>query len=968
MSFGFPPSDPPNLGLFSNNGGHVLQSESSPNHKNPEQAATGTTETSDVSPRLTFNSLTLDELSEELDRRTKETQRLQDELEHATKVTLERFGCTYGIHSSPGQSCHNHRFNVSDDSSHQHAVTQPLVCDPDNSNQAVVQRDVFENAVDDCLQQLSDLQLNKTHNQPEQEAPSVEKAIMNLQTKLVKLQMEKEVLSDLRLKDSRKHVDQMEKMLFMLEELQNIKRDADQKLQETEDEALALNRRVKTLERHVKAMFSSLLSHEKEPGHNANARPTVATSPRQLTEDFNYETDELQERFFLAMEHLGSGECSEVNKQKERMEDLVTSLGQEVSLLTHKLTSSKNNSVSLSVKLELLKKLAERQTSLHQCQIRELESTLSSHKDKVCCLEQQLVQVQAQLVDARREKERSLWQTEELQSQLGQFKRCGEQQQCELQEEVKALRGRLEAAREQLHIGGEEKICLQTLLEQRTQEGRKSQELLEDKNNEVQLRQQEAQHHLARLEEAQSWCRTLHAEGETLRLKLGDREKMIDALRLQLESSIQMTVQHSRTIDNLHQENSLLSNQLNQHKLEIQQLRAELNQLRSDLAPAEHERRQLQASVAEQSQRVQEETLEKQQLTTQLEVQRVHLLTLTKELKELQQFHSCKNEEHEGVVLKLQSQLRDTHDELDQVRITLRTLEGADGHGLQVATDMQREITARREQIDSLQGKIQHLEETTERLYQEKRYQSLERQSRLQELTLVREEKKQLGNELEALRSKDKQLRDRIGQLEAILHKMSESFADCQDFIQLQEQEFFRLKLQHALDLKELQGQTALNVPPPDLCPPTPPAHTAPPSSQHAASTQTTSKRQQESPALELRSLVKELRGVISENHRPPTDISAAGSGFHRRRSAPDRVHRTTFSTDKDEEVTSGSRLRRKTCGSEPHFLSTAGLSGKAVDKSFTDSTAAKYTSSLQLLSLGRRSPVHSLLTSDPNS
>lgn len=31
---------------------------------------------------------------------------------------------------------------------------------------------------------------------------------------------------------------------------------------------------------------------------------------------------------------------------------------------------------------------------------------------------------------------------------------------------------------------------------------------------------------------------------------------------------------------------------------------------------------------------------------------------------------------------------------------------------------------------------------------------------------------------------------------------MSESFADCQDFIQLQEQQFFRLKLKHALDLK----------------------------------------------------------------------------------------------------------------------------------------------------------------------
>lgn len=38
--------------------------------------------------------------------------------------------------------------------------------------------------------------------------------------------------------------------------------------------------------------------------------------------------------------------------------------------------------------------------------------------------------------------------------------------------------------------------------------------------------------------------------------------------------------------------------------------------------------------------------------------------------------------------------------------------------GLQVATDMQAEITARREQVDSLQGKIQHLEEAVEKLHQ----------------------------------------------------------------------------------------------------------------------------------------------------------------------------------------------------------------------------------------------------------
>ncbi|XP_035846676.1 coiled-coil domain-containing protein 158-like isoform X10 [Sander lucioperca] len=880
MSSEFQPSDRQTIPLFSNNGAHA---QLPPKYNVTKLTQAGTTDIyDDASSRLRFNSLTLDELSEELNRRTKETQRLQEEVENATKLTLERFACTYGINSSPGQSCHNHRrFDVYDSpgntilTTDQQAVTQPLVLNQGDISSPG--KKVFENAVEDCLQQLSDLQLHKTHDQPEQEPFSFDKAIVNLQTKLHKVQKEKDDLSNLRLKDSRVHVGQMEKMLCMLEALQNIQRAEDQKLQETEEETLALNRKIETLEQNVKEMYS-LKSHETQCGHNAITSPDVATSSRQLspaakkTEDFNDETDEVQERLFLS-KHLGSEECSGVNKQKERMEDLIASLGQEMALLTAKLSSSKNNSVSLSVKLELLKKLAERQTSLHQCQVSELESTLWSHTDKVCCLEQQLIEAQSQLVDAQRERERSLQQAEELRSQLGQLKRCGEQQQGDLQEEVKALRGQLEAARE-------EKSCLQ--------EGRKSQELLEEKNKELQFRQQEAQHHLARLEEAQSRCQALHAEVETLRQSLGDREKMI-------ESSIHMTAQHRSTIDELHQENSLLSNQLNQHKLEIQQLRAELDRRNSDLAAAEHERRQLQASVAEQSQRVQEESLEKRQLTIQLEVQCMQLLTLTKKHKELQQLHSCKNEEHEGVVLKLQSQLRNAHDELDQVGSTLRTLEGADGHGLQVAVDMQEEITARREQVDSLQGKIQHLEDILDKLYQEKRYQSLENQRQLGELTFVREEKRQLGNELEALRSKDKQLGERISQLEAILHK-------------------------------------------------------------------------QESPAWELRSLVKELREVISENRGPHTD--------NRRRSAPERVHSTMLSTDKAEKVKAGSRLRRKTCSSEPRFLKAAELNGKTINsKSFNESrvisspaTAAWYTSSPQLLSLGRRSPVHSLLTSDPNS
>lgn len=97
----------------------------------------------------------------------------------------------------------------------------------------------------------------------------------------------------------------MEKMLYMLEELQEIKRAGDQKLQESEDEALELNRRVETLERNIKEIYSSLLSQEKQCGGEAITSANVATSSRQpflatkLTEKFDNKIDKIQEKLFL---------------------------------------------------------------------------------------------------------------------------------------------------------------------------------------------------------------------------------------------------------------------------------------------------------------------------------------------------------------------------------------------------------------------------------------------------------------------------------------------------------------------------------------------------------------------------------------------------------------------------------------------------------------------------------------------
>ncbi|XP_056601662.1 uncharacterized protein LOC130419173 isoform X2 [Triplophysa dalaica] len=107
--------------------------------------------------------------------------------------------------------------------------------------------------------------------------------------------------------------------------------------------------------------------------------------------------------------------------------------------------------------------------------------------------------------------------------------------------------------------------------------------------------------------------------------------------------------------------------------------------------------------------------------------------------------------------------------------------------GLKFSLGMQRQITAKREQIDFLQVQIQQLEETVEKLKLDKHQQALEVQRQTQELMSESEIRRTLEAEVKASYSQERGLKRRAERLE-----MSGSFAECQDFIQEQEQEIMR--------------------------------------------------------------------------------------------------------------------------------------------------------------------------------
>uniref|UniRef100_A0A673X8Y3 Coiled-coil domain-containing protein 158-like n=1 Tax=Salmo trutta TaxID=8032 RepID=A0A673X8Y3_SALTR len=903
-----------------------------------------TTRTNDTStvPRRYNN---LDELSEELDRRTKETQMLQEEVEHATKITMEKMGRTCPS-SSPSQMNYFPIFmdGSSEENSEVLSVIQPLTYGLELVRSGITfpGKDVLENAIGDYSQQVSELQkqLSETHELHEQQKFYFRQSIIKLQTKLQEFQIEKDALADLRMKESRKQADVMGKMQAMIRELQATKQIGDQRLLEAEDEAKSQSRRAESRERTLQEVYSTLLAYEKRCGNNLyTSQDALGVAVEKVVHDLEHANHSLRESLLLLKEQM------EIQEQKCQ------------------------EKAEIMLKEQRERKQGESQASVHQCQVNDLESALSvlrselldtqqGHEDKVGALEMLLAEAQSQVGEAQRGRDRSLQQTEELDSRLCQLTLLSEKHQLEQQKELAVVRRELELTADQLNKAKDEELRLQALKGDRDEELKKVLALLEERDRELQQGR-------ARLEEAQGSCQALRAETEVLRLKLEDREKMVDLLRLQMESTTQMTVQHGRSIDSLHNEKSRLSNQLNEHKLEIQQLRTCLEQREECLAVLEQERRVQQAGLSKQSCCVKELTLEKQQLTAELEVQRMQLVCLTEEYEELKRLHSSKSEEQEGVVVGLKAQLKTTRAELDQARSTLRTLEGADGHGLRVAMGMQKQITAKREQIDTLQGRIQLLEETMDKLTEEKRYQSLESKRQIQLLASVTEEKRQVAAEVETVRSLEGRLREKVAKLETALHKMSESFVHCQDFIQLQEQEFVRLKLQHALDVKGQNLRATGNAQRASLSSPT--ALTALPSK---CLLELKPQQLLESPTTELRSLVKELRGVISENPGPHTNKSTL-----RRSSVPERDHRTTLN-EVTKNVTSNAKTIKGTNSSGvAHLLRTTDLDERNLNSTFSSAShdfsfAASlpcYTSSPRAMALGRRSPVHSLLTSDHN-
>ncbi|XP_074130478.1 coiled-coil domain-containing protein 158 isoform X7 [Sminthopsis crassicaudata] len=722
----------------------------------------------------------------------------------------------------------------------------------------------IERVLEEYSHQVKDLQrrLNESAELHEKQKFHLRQSVIDLQTKLQEMQMERDALADIRRRETLSQEDLRNQLQNTIHELETAKRLQEEMLRESTNQTEQLRKVMLSHEGVLQEIRAILVDYEETTGKRIYEHETISTlhvrnlgtAISKLLRELDTEVSYLKGRIFPVEDQLESLKSESQNKielllqqHQDRIEQLMNEHELEITGLSEKASSARSQANSIQSQLEIIQEQARNQNSMYMRQLSELESTVSQlrselreakrmYEDKIEDLEKQLVLANSELTEARTERDQFSQESGNLDDQLqklladlhkrekelslekeqnkrlwdrdtgnsitidhlrrelddrnmevqrletlvktmktecqGQMERqmAAIQGKNESLEKVSSLTAQLESTKEMLRKVVEELTAKKMTLEssERTVSDltlslQEKERAIEATNAEitklrsrVDIKLQELQH----LKNEGDHLRNVQSECEALKLQMVEKDKVIEILRQQIENMTQLVGQHGRTAGAMQVEKNQLEKEINDRKLELQEFKiikdkkdSKIRELEARLSDLELEKVKLVNAGSERLRAVKDMKQERDQLLAEVKNSRNELSSLSEDYEVLKRNYRNKSEEMECTTNKLKMQLKSAQAELEQTRNTLKTMEGSDGHAMKVAMGMQKQITAKRGQIDALQSKIQFLEEAMTNA-----------------------------------------------------SKASLQFAECQDIIQRQEQESVRLKLQHTIDVKELQG------------------------------------------------------------------------------------------------------------------------------------------------------------------
>ncbi|XP_042196271.1 coiled-coil domain-containing protein 158 isoform X3 [Callorhinchus milii] len=857
-----------------------------------------------ANPRPAKNLL---ELRKELERQTQETKKLQEEVERASKLTMDKFSWTF----NKARDCNLDELSSSlnDTPSAERSITSTFqnLRSPYRSSvlQASVSKCPFSKSPQStkydldffvsrknmpslgatCLDKSVDSYEHEHDECHGQQKLSFRQSMMDLQNKLQDVQAERDNLVDVRLKESQDHGELINKLHTAVQDLETVNRMQDETVRDANCQIEQLRKKAQVFDGVLNEIRQSLMGYEENTGKKVYEHENICnihvqnmgTAVGKVLRDLEGDIACLKARICPMEDQLNSLK-SETNSKTEyllKQQHEREQAKNQASMYTQQIAELESTVSHLRCDLREVKKIQDnrsedmnRQIEQFQCEIFEVkrerdelrkeidtqnnlvqqlridycnvEENLKIEKDKNqqlrdrgtsncinvenmkreldsknmeihrldCHLNTLKEECQHQLeCQLAAEKKRNEAQ-EKITSLLSEHERFNEQH-CKMVEELSRKKQQLEKAEACITQMKEKEKCS----EAETCDKNKLQMELEEKIRQIHKMKVAEESICDQFEEAISRLQKIQLENESLKNELYEKTKMLSVLRQEMQTIADMTSQQSHASEELQAEKTQLLSEVATQKCKIQELKADLERkdvqiqkLQLCMSELEKEKVKLINDATDKMSELRDLLQNKDQLSNELNVVQTQMCCLKEEHNQLKRSLTNKTDEYEWNTSKIKTQLQTALCDLEQAREAMKVLEGADTHAMKVAMGMQKQITAKRGQIDALQSKIHFLEDSLENCDKEKCYLKEEKVRLTKELSCLVSERNKIAAELDVMKCQEKRLRERLIKVETTLEKTSLQFSDCQSVIQRQEQDFMRLKLQHALEIKELQG------------------------------------------------------------------------------------------------------------------------------------------------------------------
>ncbi|NXK08491.1 CD158 protein, partial [Herpetotheres cachinnans] len=603
-----------------------------------------------------------------------------------------------------------------------------------------------------------------------------------------------------------------EKVVLVEEELESLKKDSQTQTQlllqqhqnrylEHEQEVAALTDKANSAcsyansiqtQMEIKQTRNQYSVHAHQVSHLESTVSQLRSELQEAKRIYEDKVEDLEKQL-----HLARSEIAEAQTEQDQCSQESGNLNDWIHQL---LTELHKKEIELSLEKEQNKRFWDRNTD-NSIAIDHLRTQLDNKTMQLQRMENTVKEVRT---ECHRQMERQMAAIKEKNESIGRISSLTVQLEstketlCKLQDDLTAKQVDLETAEKTVSN-------LTASLQEKESALEVTRKEIKKLHSQLGSRMQELQH----LKNEEDRLHNMQLECETLKLQVLEKERIIEAFQKQIDNMTQIVGQHSRTAGAMEVEKSQLIKEINDWKLKVEELKiakdekeARIHEMETRLSELELEKVKLVNTCTERLHALNDMKLEKDQLMNELQASQSELAGLAEGFEDLKRYYQDKMEEMENTANRMKMQLKSAQAELEQTRTALRTMEGSDGNAVKVAVGMQKQITAKRGQIDALRSKIKFLEEAMTNAAKEKHYLREENSKLSQELSYIAAENIKIAGELEILRSQDKCLKEKISKMETALDKVSMQFAECQCIIQCQEQEAMRFRLQHTLDVK----------------------------------------------------------------------------------------------------------------------------------------------------------------------